>query len=126
MDDESESIDGPSPKDFILAGWDLQNRRQPIKSSATRKRAFRDFFSARASVVCLLWHLPDRHDLLPDKSKIEHLLWTLYFFKAYTCQSLACTTVGSSNGAVDPKTFRKWVWRFVFGIADLKEVVVSF
>ena len=65
-------------------------------------------------------------ELLPARSKIKHLLWTLYFLKAYPKEGLACAVIGGSGGAVDPKTFRKWVWLFIAVIADLKECVVSF
>jgi hypothetical protein len=37
-----------------------------------------------------------------------------------------CEVVGGSDGAIDPKTFRKWVWAFIFAISYLEEEVVSF
>jgi len=63
--------------------------------------------------------------LLPDKGHPKHLLWALHFMKAYPKQGPACATVGASSGAVDAKTFRKWVWAFIKAIAELEEVVVS-
>jgi len=46
--------------------------------------------------------------------------------KVYPKQSVGrCTTVGASEGAVDPKTHRKWVWAFIDVIAELSNDVVS-
>ena len=33
--------------------------------------------------------------------------------KVYPKQSLGCSAVGASAGAVNPKTHRKWVWAFI-------------
>jgi hypothetical protein len=63
--------------------------------------------------------------LVPDKGEIIHLLWTLFFFKAYPKQSSACSAAGGSSGAIDPKTWRKYIWPFVYAIADLESIVVS-
>ena len=38
---------------------------------------------------------------------------------------MRCTTVGASEGAVDLKTHRKWVWAFIDVIAELSNEVVS-
>ena len=51
---------------------------------------------------------------------------TLYFFKVYPKQSLGCSTVGASNGAVAPNTMCKWVWQFIACIGELADDVVSF
>ena len=45
--------------------------------------------------------------------------------KVYPKQSLGCLAVGTSAGAVDPTTHRKWVWAFIDAIAELVDVVVS-
>jgi len=39
---------------------------------------------------------------------------------------MGCLAVGASAGAVDLKTYRKWVWAFIDALADLVDVVVSF
>jgi hypothetical protein len=36
-----------------------------------------------------------------------------------------CLVVGASSGAIDPKTFQKWVWMFIDNIQELVDVVVS-
>ncbi len=45
--------------------------------------------------------------------------------KVYPKQSLGCSAVGVSAGAVDPKTPRKCVWAFIDAAANLGDVVVS-
>lgn len=88
-------------------------------------RAFRDFFGVSAIVVVVLWNLLVDTGLLPDGGTPMHLLWMLYFFKVYPKQGPACSSAGGSKGAIDPKTWRKYIWPFVFRIADLVPVVVS-
>ena len=46
--------------------------------------------------------------------------------QVYPKQSLGCSVVGASAGAVDPKTHRKWVSAFIDAVADLVDTVVSF
>ena len=48
------------------------------------------------------------------------MMWVLMFLKMYGKESAM-----SSMAGVDEKTYRKWVWIFVFKIADLEALVVS-
>ena len=64
-------------------------------------------------------------NLLPEKSRPKHLLWSLYFLKVYPREGPGCSAVGGSGGAIDPKTLRKWVWLFIERIAELADEVVS-
>lgn len=89
-------------------------------------RRFREFFGAGVVVVMALWNLLVESELLPDDGQINHLLWTLFFFKVYPKQNVACSAAGGTRGAIDPKTFRKYIWPMVSAIADLEQVVVSF
>ena len=50
----------------------------------------------------------------------------LVFLKVYPKQGPVCSIVGGLDGAIDPKTFRKWVWAFIFAVSYLEEEVVSF
>jgi hypothetical protein len=115
----------PTPRDFVSAAKDIQNRRHRFSSEDVEKRIFREFFGASAEVVSNVWRLLTQHDLLPEKGQIVHLLWALFFLKVYPKQGPACSVVGGSAGAVDAKTFRKWVWEFIVGISELEEHVVS-
>jgi len=45
--------------------------------------------------------------------------------KVYPKQSSGCLTVSTSAGAVDRKTYRKWVWTFINIVANLVNMVVS-
>ncbi len=65
------------------------------------------------------------HDIIPPEGEIKHLLWVLHFLKAYLRQSAVCSMVGGSTGAIDPKTFWKYMWPFICSVANLKTVVVS-
>jgi hypothetical protein len=73
----------------------------------------------------ILWDLLVEHGLLPHKGKIKHLLWALYFMKVYATESATCSVLGGSQGAIDPKTLRKWVWPFIYAIDYLTSEVVS-
>ncbi len=72
-------------------------------------RRFRKLFGTSVGIVLQVWHMMDDGGLLPEKTKPKHLLWTLYFMKVYPQEAPACSAVGGSGGAVDPKTLRKWV-----------------
>ena len=117
----------PTPEDFILVGKDIQNKSgRSTGSAAEEERAFREFFGTTAPVVTALWRLLTEHSLVPEEGMIKHLLWTLHFLRAYPKQAVACSTVGGSGGAIDPKTLRNHIWPFIEAIAFLIPDVVSF
>ena len=93
--------------------------------SSTETRLFCEFFGTSVRVVETVWELIFRNELRPMGGRPEHLLWALYFLKVYPKQGPGCSVVGASNGAVDPKTHRKWVWAFIEAISELVDVVVS-
>jgi hypothetical protein len=46
------------------------------------------------------------------------------FLKVYPKQGPGCAAIGGSErGAVDPRTHRKWVWKFIEAIAKLVNIV---
>ena len=53
--------------------------------------------------------------------KKEHLLWCLYFLKNYATEDLCALRMDCT-----PKTFRKWVWKYVKDISFLTPFYVSF
>ena len=111
---------------FFRAARGIQNRTSRIVGTAAmEERRFRELFGARMEIVVHLWEMMEKGDLLPEKSKPKHLLWTLYFLKVYPREGPGCSAVGGSGGAVDPKTLRKWVWLFVERIGELADDVVS-
>ncbi len=51
-------------------------------------------------------------------------MWCLHFLKVYPKQGPGCAAVGGSErGAVDPRTHRKWVWKFIEAVAMLVDIV---
>ena len=123
--DDDKDDHGGAP-DFEAAARDIQNRAsKPVGAASSETRHFREFFGTSLLVVDKLWWLLVENDLLPKKSRPKHLLLTLYFLKVYPKQSPGCLVVGASSGAVDPKTFKKWVWMFIENIQELVDEVVS-
>ena len=115
-----------TPDDFSTVARDIQNRMgRRVGSKGMENRIFREFFGTSVSIACMVWNLLIEHRQLPENGKIKHFLWTLFFFKVYPNQGPACCGVGGSSGAVDPKTFRKWVWKFADAICELHVEVVS-
>jgi hypothetical protein len=125
-DDDDDDNDNVDDVDWEAEARDIQNRMSRAVGTTDREaRHFREFFGTPVDAVEIVWDLLVRESLLPEKGRPKHLLWALHFMKAYPKQGPACATVGASAGAVDAKTFRKWVWAFIRAIAELEEVVVS-
>ena len=124
-DDELGHMLAPVP-DFITLARDIQNRTNHIiGTDLMEARHFREFFGTSLVVVEKVWALLENNFLLPDGCSPKHLLWALHFMKVYPKQSVGCSTVGAIEGAVDPKTHRKWVWAFIEAIAEVQDEVVS-
>ena len=129
MNDDSSSTESQSSlEDEILSvGRDIQNRsNHRIGAEVVENRLFKEHFGISVAVTLIVWNLLVENDLVPEKGQMKHLLWTLVFLKVYPKQGPVCSIVGGSDGAIDPKTFRKWVWAFIFAISYLEEEVVSF
>ena len=126
-DDSTSTSDSDVSLDAIVSvARDIQNRSgQRVGAEVVEARYFKEYFGVSAVVVLIVWDLLVEHDLLPEKGQIKHLLWMLVFLKVYPKQGPVCSVVGGKKGAIDPKTFRKWVWTFIFNKAFLDEVVVS-
>ena len=91
----------------------------------TEKRDIREFFGTSVLVIKKTLELLKRESLLPEDGRPKHLLWALDFMKVYPKQSLGCLAVGASAGAVYLKTHHKWVWTFIYAVANPVDVVVS-
>jgi hypothetical protein len=112
--------------DFADIARDIQNQASCcIGSEWTEAWLFHEFFGTSMRVVKILWKLVIRDKLRPRGGRPEHLLWMLFFMKVYPKQRPGCLVVGTSAGAVNPKTHHKWVWAFIEAIAKLVDVVVS-
>ena len=126
-DDSDDNDDGDTEEAmFLRDARDIQNRTSRcVGTAAMEDRRFRSLFGARIEIVLKVWLMLGKDGLRPKKSKPRHLLWTLYFLKVYPREAPGCSAVGGSKGAIDPKTFRKWVWLFIERIAELADEVVS-
>jgi hypothetical protein len=117
-DDDDEDDGDAEEAVFLCDARDIQNRTsRSVGTAAMEDRRFRGLFGARIEIVLKVWLMLGEGGLHPKKSKPKHLLWTLYFLKAYPREAPGCSAVGGSKGAIDPKTLRKWVWLFIERIA---------
>ena len=117
----------PLPEDFLLIGKDIQNKSgRGIGSSLTEERTFREFFGTTKVVVAKLWDLLSQWQMIPEDGTTNHIMWALFFMRAYPKEAVTCLTVGGSGGAIDPKTLQKYIWLFICAIAGLQSEVVSF
>jgi hypothetical protein len=109
---------------FPAIARDIQNRaKHRVGSGSTEARLFREFFGMSVRVIELLWKLILQGNHLPDDGRPEHLMWCLHFLKVYPKQDPGCATVGGSErGAVNPRTHRKWVWKFIKAVAKLVDI----
>jgi hypothetical protein len=115
------------PEDFVLIGKDIQNKSgRRIRSSMTEERTFCEFFGTTKVVVAKLWDLLSQWQIIPEDGTIDHIMWALFFMRAYPKEAVACSTVGGLGGAIDPKTLQKCIWPFIHAIAGLQSEVVSF
>jgi hypothetical protein len=112
--------------EFYMMAKDVQRRSgQKINTAETEDRRFREFFGVGVHVAIITWTLLLQHGLLPDEAAVPHLLWTLYFLTCYPKQEEGCVAAASKNGAIDPKTWRKYIWPMIYALSDLESVVVS-
>ena len=86
---------------------------------------FRLFYGASSHTTMDAWIRLNRRDLVPVGGYFFHLLWALIFLKLYPKEGAMCALAGGPEGAIDPKTLRKWIWPFIDGLAELDVYVVS-
>jgi len=94
--------------------------RPEFKAEKIAARKFASFFGTSPFICSLLWAYLEPCSNMPLGVQPVHLLWALMFLKVYATESVHAALAGG----VDEKTFRKWSWIFVHGIADLEAGVV--
>ena len=47
------------------------------------------------------------------------------FFRAYPMAGHACAVAGGLGGNIDTKMYRKYVWQFIYAIADAESIMVN-
>jgi hypothetical protein len=114
--------------EFYMMAKEVQRRSgQEIRAATTEDRRFRDFFGVGVHTAIITWTLLLQNNLLPEEALVPHLLWALYFLFCYPKQEEGCAAAGTKEkGAVDPKTWRKYIWPMIYALSDLESVVVSF
>ncbi len=80
-------------------------------------RLFREFFGTTPIPCELLWKLFVIHH--PIGFKPIHLLWTCFFVKQYLTEGISQAIL-----EVTPKTFRKWVEKFLFAAQHINMVII--
>ena len=78
------------------------------------KRRFKVLFGVDEAVCIKLWTMIYSID---RNLKPAHLIWALLFLKCYANEDINCILV-----SVDNKTFRRWVWKVIGYISNIKQV----
>jgi hypothetical protein len=112
--------------DFERLGFTLMpgGIRHLRRNAMTRNRRFKAWFGTDALHCLLLWNLLIKTKwtaTLKSKPQPKHLLWALLFLRNYSIEEVHASQVGG----VDEKTFRKWAWFYIEGIASLVPLLVS-
>jgi hypothetical protein len=112
-------------EDFYRLGKEVQNRSgQKLCADAMEDRRFREYFGLSVHAAINAWDLLHKHDKLDPGSEVTHMLWAMYFLKCYPRTQEGCAAAGGDS-AVDPKTWKKYVWPMIYSLADLEAEVVS-
>ena len=109
------------PDCFLLPRTFVEHAEVLMGSVGRRKmnsRSFKSWFGTTSVVCSRIWNLSPRSNT--HNGKPYHLLWALILLKHGGNQDVLSDTL-----RVDPKTFRKWAWRYVSIIASLESKVVS-
>ena len=87
-------------------------------SSVVENRRFRALFGVSPAVCSKVWILIQAST--PRSFQPIHLLWGLMLLKIYASEH-----VNAALSGVDEKIFRKWSWKAIRAIADLRVVRLS-
>ncbi len=101
---------------FSIEGGRMLRRAPSIRSLVFLRR-FKALFGSTPQLCSLLWSL--LADLHPLGGFPRHLLWALMFLKLYSTEHVHSTLAG-----VDEKSFRKWCWRYVSALSQVKLVCI--
>lgn len=111
-----------SAQDFEELGCSVMGISK--KGTKTRKRRFMAHYGLDPVMVSIVWSRLAHSGWLQYAgvrgAKPEHFLWCLHWFKCYDTEEILAARVGC-----DEKTFRKWIWFYAEGIAELSSSVVG-
>jgi len=109
---------------FAALGRVISNRHEPncARSERVETRRFKAYFGCSPERCAQLWFLirklPAARALTKGGEPV-HLLWALLWLKIYNTDEVC-----SGMCRCDEKTYRKWRWKFVKGMAALQKHVV--
>ena len=114
--------------EFLMMAKEVQRLSgQKICADVTEDCRFQDFFGVGVHVAIITWTLLVENALLPEGATVPRLLWAMYFLFCYPKQEECCATAGTQEkGAVNPKTWWKYIWPYTSTLAELEHVVVSY
>ena len=112
-----------SSSEFLQLGTELKGRLVSTKN--INRRRFKAWYGIDWKLMNVVWQLLwkigwMRKNIKKRKPDPTHLLWALSFLKEYSIEDVHAADVG-----VEAKTFRKWVWLYIEGIAELASRVAS-
>ena len=112
-----------SSSEFLQLGTELKGRL--VSTENVNRRRFKAWYGIDWKLMSVVWQLLwkigwMRENIKKRKPDPTHLLWALSFLKEYNIEDVHAADVG-----VEAKTFRKWVWLYIEGIAELASRVAS-
>ena len=109
----------PSPSSYMDIGLQLKGVR--ASTDGVNRRRWKSWFGVTPEIAAEVWCLlkVDWTNNLTSPNP-EHLLWALSLLKTYKKEA-----EHASEFRVDEKTFRKWAFFYLEGIARLASKVVS-
>ncbi|KAG7361130.1 hypothetical protein IV203_036230 [Nitzschia inconspicua] len=118
MADKPQNI-SLTAREFLYLGLDLTNKT--VKSESLARDRFMAHYGTEPIVVAVMWEMliDDGWTKKKRGCKPKHLLFALKFKKSYDAEMITALALG-----VDEKTYRKWVWFMIEGIAQLKTLVI--
>jgi hypothetical protein len=99
--------------EFYMMAKDVQRCSGQKINANTEDCHFCEFFGVGVHVAIITCTLLLEHNLLPEAATIPHLLWAMYFLTCYLLQEEGCAKAAGDNGAIDPKTWRKYIWPMI-------------
>jgi len=126
-----------SPDNFVhlgttefQCGYQKHKWNQAVDRGDTFQKRWMSLFGVSPFICSLIWNVlaPTMNQSFGRYVHPRHLLWSLCFLKVYSTERtmrIICGG-GEKRKAPDEKTYRKWVWIFVYSIHNMYETLVSF
>jgi hypothetical protein len=97
-------------ENFYCLGKEVQNRSgQKLCVEGTEDRRFCKYFSYSVHTAINVCDLLNQHEKLDPGTDVTKMLWAMYFLKCYPLTQEACAAAGEADGAIDPKTWKKYI-----------------